>query len=629
MKKLICMILILSLCAATSFACSAAQASQPTLSKTPQTETDFDFTTAESAAIFYLESRLYESSKWVYVYSDFAAVTNTFTQKAKIGNGGAGFMRDLDENWSGSYKGASAIRCEGTLQKGQWGGWMFLNGYLPKGETVPKLNFGEVPNAGLDLSGATKLTFMAKGENGSEVVEFFTAGLGYDGETGRVMATYPDSSKKFSTGFVKLSKEWKQYSIDLKNANLSSIGCGFGFVIRGDNSSGNNVFYLDEIKYEGEIRSAKAAPRFIQSYEINLKENPKGIYIQNAAFSYDNALAAMAFIAAGKQEQAKGILDAFVYAVENDRYKSDRLRNAYVYGDITPFPGWESGTRLPGWYDNTHKAYYEDQYQVGTNVGNSSYVALALLQYYKKYGGEQYKTLAKTLMDWVLTRTDKTPGFTAGYDGWPETENTTIDYSYKSIEHNIDAYAAFKQLYALTKDEKYKAAYESALKFIKSMYNEKEGVFYTGTGDDGVTANRENIVLDGQVWCALALGKDFTPYLPALKRAIAMQSAQGGFPFHEKNTNGGYWLEGTAFTALCLQQFGFKDEAVKAFKAIKAQQLSTGGLPAATVKNLSTGFKLFTGDPWLYGDSPHIAPVAWFIMAAKNFNPYQFYSSLN
>ncbi len=576
----------------------------------------------EQIALSYLENRLNENSEFIYVYSDFAAMSNNFTQKAKIGSGTASFVDDMDENCDGAYNGSSAITCRVNTKALNWGGWMFLNGYLPKGETVPRLDFGELPNAGLDLTGATKLTFMAKGEKGGEIVEFFTAGLGYDGANGNRIAPYPDSSTKRNL-LVKLTKDWKEYIIDLRGSDLSSIGCGFGFVVSGANRQGETLFYLDEIRFGGDIITAKTAPRLIQSYEINTKENSNGVYVQNAAFSYDNALAAMAFIAAGKQEQAKDILDAFIFAVENDRYKPDRLRNAYAYGNISPFPGWESGTRLPGWYDADAKAYYEDQYQVGTNVGNSSYVALALLQYQKTYGGEEYLNLAKTLMDWVLTRIDKTPGFTGGYDGWPEAGEVT-EYTYKSIEHNIDAYAAFRQLYAVTGEGKYKTASENALQFIKSMYDPKERVFYTGTLPDGITPNKENIVLDAQVWCALALGDDFTPYLPALERVVDMQTAEGGFPFHEANINGGYWLEGTAFTALCLKQFGIDAPAQKAFAVLKAAQLPTGGFPAATVKALTTGFTLFTGDPWVYGKSPHIAPTAWFVMAAQNFNPYQF-----
>ena len=103
------------------------------------------------------------------------------------------------------------------------------------------------------------------------------------------------------------------------------------------------MFYLDDICYQGDVIPADTL-RFIASYET------ENMFIQNAAFSYDNALCALAFTAAGEQRRAKLILDAFRYAIQNDRYAADRVRNAYAYGDIRSFPGWGGHTRLPGFY---------------------------------------------------------------------------------------------------------------------------------------------------------------------------------------------------------------------------------------------------------------------------------------
>jgi len=56
---------------------------------------------------------------------------------------------------------------------------------------------------------------------------------------------------------------------------------------------------------------------------------------------------------------------------------------------------------------------------------------------------------------------------------------------------------------------------------------------------------------------------------------------------------------------------------------VMAAQLASGGLPAVYgAASVNTGFDLFTGEPWLYSDDPHIAPVAWYILAALNDNPY-------
>ncbi len=251
-------------------------------------------------------------------------------------------------------------------------------------------------------------------------------------------------------------------------------------------------------------------------------------------------------------------------------------------------------------------------------------MALALLQYDAAYGSARYIDTARTLMDWVIDEcSDSKPGFTAGYDGWPEDGGVVYKFTYKSIEHNIDAYSSFTRLYELTGDDRYSQAADSALSFILSMYDENEKVFYTGTGDDGVTASTENIVLDAQVWSALALGDSFGDYESCLDKVSAMD-CDGGYPFCESNANGGWWAEGTAYTALMYRLRDRNKPAIQALDALCAIQLENGLFPASTVDNLSTGIYLFTGEPWVYDSSAHIAPAAWFIMAVNGFNPYEF-----
>ena len=63
---------------------------------------------------------------------------------------------------------------------------------------------------------------------------------------------------------------------------------------------------------------------------------------------------------------------------------------------------------------------------------------------------------------------------------------------------------------------------------------------------------------------------------------------------------------------------------MQALDALSGIQLPGGLFPAATVPDLATGFDLFDGSPWVYGQDAHIAPTAWFILAVNGFNPYAF-----
>ena len=89
-------------------------------------------------------------------------------------------------------------------------------------------------------------------------------------------------------------------------------------------------------RFEGE-----GGPALLRSYDTD------DIYIKEAAYTYDNALAAMAFLSEGRADAAARILDGFACAVEHDRYQPDRIRNAYVCGPASP----ENGISLPGWWD--------------------------------------------------------------------------------------------------------------------------------------------------------------------------------------------------------------------------------------------------------------------------------------
>lgn len=583
-----------------------------------QSAAEADFTPQVEKAIAAFIDRLTALERELPVYTDFGQSTNHFTQRAEIGGDVDFVFNVIDENWTETvHSGNSAIRVEIRAGARGWGGWMFLNGFLPEGETVPRLNTGNEPDAAMNLIGAKELRFYAKGEKGATNLEFFTGGFGYIGKTGPTTVRYPDSAGKFTLIGVELGEAWAEFVIPLDDANLRSIAHGFGFVVPANHDT---VFYLDDIRFVGELEAMKSAPILLRSYDT---EQPE---LANTAFSYDNALAAMALLSAGKIAEAERILDAFVYAVENDRYEPGRVRNAYSAGNIAAFPGWESGARLPGWADEETYQWFEDRYQVGSNVGNTAYVALALLQGDAAHENERYLNTARALMDWVLENcSDANPGFTAGLDGWPEGNPPTVyPFTYKSIEHNIDAYAAFKRLYERTGEETYRLGAESALSFIRSMYDETEGVFYTGTGTDGVTIDRDPIVLDAQVWSALALGDEFAPYEKALERVRTMRTSEGGYPFYETNQNGGWWLEGTAYTALMFRLRGDEAAAEDALLAISALQAENGLFPAATVADLATGFELFDGSPWTYGEDLALAPTAWFVMAVNGFNPYGF-----
>lgn len=114
--------------------------------------------------------------------------------------------------------------------KDNWGGVVWQS---------PANDWGDQPG-GFDLTGAKTLSFWAKGDKGGETVSFSFGLLGSDKK-------FHDTAK----GEIKdqvLTKEWKQYTIDLKDKDLTCIKTGFCWVL---GAKGDPVtFYLDDIRYE-------------------------------------------------------------------------------------------------------------------------------------------------------------------------------------------------------------------------------------------------------------------------------------------------------------------------------------------------------------------------------------------
>jgi hypothetical protein len=101
----------------------------------------------------------------------------------------------------------------------------------------PPSDWGQLPG-GYDLTGASKLTFWARGANGGETVKF-SFGLLKDKK-------YNDTAS--GEKLVTLTTGWQQFAIDLKGKDLSCIKTGF--VWTAEARGAQVVFYLDDVRYE-------------------------------------------------------------------------------------------------------------------------------------------------------------------------------------------------------------------------------------------------------------------------------------------------------------------------------------------------------------------------------------------
>jgi len=166
------------------------------------------------------------------VYVDRSSRENHYIASGWMGD--YGDIRISEGEKENPYSGTTCIKITYTAEGNQGAGWAGLYWQWPPN------NWGE-RKGGFDLTGATKLTFWARGENGGEqIMEFKMGGL-----TG----TYSDSDSA-TIGPVELTLEWTQYTIDLSNLDLSYISAGFCWVTNNMAAPDGVIFYLDDIIYE-------------------------------------------------------------------------------------------------------------------------------------------------------------------------------------------------------------------------------------------------------------------------------------------------------------------------------------------------------------------------------------------
>jgi hypothetical protein len=350
-------------------------------------------------------------------------------------------------------------------------------------------------------------------------------------------------------------------------------------------------------------------PAFLASYPKE-RSGP----LQDAAFLYDNAVAAIALVACDRAGRAVRIGDAILAALDRDRYWHDgRLRNGYLAGPVGPGP-----VKLAGWWDAKQNMWVEDRYQVGSDNGNMAWAILALLALDRATGEHRYRDGAVRIGGWIKQwRGKEEPGGFTG--GTFAHEPAPVIEVWKSTEHNTDLAAAFGGLAQATGDESWLVEGHAARDFVQAMWRPECGCFAVGTIEDGKTRNAY-LALDAQTWPLLAISGAAARY----QAAMAPGALRDGEGFAYSEAKEGLWTEGTAQVALLLALSGRQDEAAGFMKAVDAMQAPDGSYYAANTKELPTGFMLETDptQPRQYFHIAHLAAASWAAIAQRRYNPF-------
>jgi hypothetical protein len=363
-----------------------------------------------------------------------------------------------------------------------------------------------------------------------------------------------------------------------------------------------------------------SGPVMLASYEPAPGGGPLPGPLRQSAFVYDNALAGIALIACGQRDAARRIADGVVAGLNRDRHYHDgRLRNAYRAGPVPDGP-----VPLPGWWDDNSKRWFEDRYQVGTATGNVVWAALLLLATYEATHTPVYLDAARTLMGWVdkdMFNSDSPAAYIGGYFGH---EPTPQRQGWKSTEHNVDAYAAFRWLAQYSNDPRWPAGADRARHFVDSMWQPREGRFAIGTRDDGRTLNGAPSALDASLWPLIAIPDAAGTWQRSLDWVRGRHAVKGGYGFNANPD--GVWTEGTGQAALVLLATNHAQDVSPLWPLLMSQRAPDGLLYATPEQRIRTGLSIGPDsktEDFYYFHLPHLGATAWAVLAATGWNPFQ------
>ena len=595
-----------------------------------------------------------------YVYTDTAMPENHFPVLVYMGPPGMEGAPPITVSTvctTAPCAGSECIRSEVTHASA---GACFQHGYMENGDTVPRPNLGDRPDAATDLTGARHLVFHARGERGGEEVEFFVGGIGRDLAGPQGDGPFPDVPKIAEP--KTLTQIWQTFGMVLPDdTKLDHVINGFGWWQRA-RPNGPSVIYIDDIRYEC---PRAREPRFPVSFATEDRRDPFDTVQRSFAHTYDSALGLITFLALGDERRARLIGEAFCEAREHDpdgpRIEG-ALRNCYSAGDLFLPNGWvptgiPGAVRLAGFWtrlaadgravfpspeamDDGEWRWFQDQYANAVYVGNIAWAGIALVHLCDRTHEPRYLAAAVALGEWIVKHALGQAGFSGGTKYWADQDGNSTEAHVKwvSTEHNLDCYVLFTLLETRDRDadraRKWSEAAAHARAFVESMWDDGAHHFWTGRKPNG-DLNPDFIPVDCQAWAVLALRDP--AYSPALDWTVGDCSVQlpefglRGFAFRDlsglppDHLSRGIWPEGTAQMVCAFRQTQRTADAARyleTLREIQRQLLPQQNGMVAAADEVLEAFPPDEDGKHEYYHRQHVGATCWFILAETGWNPY-------
>lgn len=344
----------------------------------------------------------------------------------------------------------------------------------------------------------------------------------------------------------------------------------------------------------------------LRSRQIALPANRgtliKSFETHSQSYIYDQALAIITFSKHKDQKSAKALLNALAHLQLPD----GSLYFSYNLEGSSPYP-LEGDRRF---------------------AGAIAWVALAAVHYQAEFRSKEFVPFNLKILSWL--RSEMRPITGKNFEALrfgpsdlsvsPWKENETI-----ALEHNLDAYAAFRNFTKLNPTHTWTKEVKHLEKFIFSMWDKNRSHFWSGANYVTGKINRDELYLDNQTWSLLALEEKLWKDLDAPK-ALALnceslyveRDGVSGF-CDSKPANGPkryefVWSEGTLGQVLAMEKAGFQCDqksTQEILSSVKKMQKADGGIAYAT----KTSNPDFT-------TSSSVAGTTWMYFATNKINPF-------
>lgn len=329
------------------------------------------------------------------------------------------------------------------------------------------------------------------------------------------------------------------------------------------------------------------------------------------SYIYDQALAIIAFTKATQQSEARSLLRA----MQSLQLPDGSLYFSYYLNGESPYP------------TEGDKRY----------AGAIAWVAMAANHYQHKFRTDEFvdfniKVLGylSTQMQVVTVNGFKTKALKFGPTDIPETPWKESETA--ALEHNLDAYSAFRDFNQLNTLPDWKKETTALRGFILSLWDKERSHFWSGINIQNGEINKSELYLDNQSWSFLALEQSAIKDLN-FKEAMKLNcdaffvEHEGihGFmdskPMRYPASSQFVWSEGTLGQILAMEKFEetfstpllcHEKKTSEILQSVMKMKKQDGGIAYAT-KTTNKDFSTASS----------VAGTAWMYFAQNKINPFE------